>query len=496
MEPLLLCMIASCLAGNESKNRRKFANILHKSAPFIFVPFFTLTGAGLDLKSLVSSIWVAVILVVVRLSVIALSTYLAGKYVLKQPPKMYKLLWMTLIPQAGTLIGLVNELSSYGDWATPVCSAAVAGLILNNLFGLKLFKRALYQAGEAGGEDSKVKQHRDQSGSVKIFGVNPLALSVGARMCEHGFFVTMIPSKVTSSGRMSKAAQFTKDARAVIGEFLKGEFGVTNPQVQFFVSLQTLDFELMKSEYLSMMDTNEPVPVISFGDVEVAGTELEEKGKYEEFVQKENTFSRFICEDTRVIILGFRDDDMNWICGNFLLSYMSKKKISRSKIKIIALIKEATWAEKFFGVGITPLYSLSAITEVASQIVLSAELHHDFSLSAIHPMETGTKCGLNITDPKLGYTRSIRILHETEDVQSNQTNRLSGFNQLSSLFAMGLAEPTYAEETKEPAVSFNIYDETLKNLTSQRRKSVGTIPPKQEQKPRHRRAGSHNSLNQ
>jgi Kef-type K+ transport system membrane component KefB len=138
MEPLLMCMIASCLAGNESKNRRKFANILHKSAPYIFVPFFTLTGASLNLKAVASSLGLAAILVAIRASVIFGSTFVAGKYVLKQPKEEYRLLWLTLLPQAGTLLGLVNELQTYGDWATPICSAAVAALIVNNVVGLKL----------------------------------------------------------------------------------------------------------------------------------------------------------------------------------------------------------------------------------------------------------------------------------------------------------------------------------------------------------------------
>lgn len=54
IEPLLVCMIAAIIAGNGSKNRRKFANILHKSAPYVFVPFFLLTGASFRLDAIVT----------------------------------------------------------------------------------------------------------------------------------------------------------------------------------------------------------------------------------------------------------------------------------------------------------------------------------------------------------------------------------------------------------------------------------------------------------
>lgn len=144
MEPLLLCMIASCLAGNESKNRRKFANILHKSAPYVFVPFFTLTGASLNLLSLIHNLGLAAILVLVRAAIIFLSTFVAGKYVLKQSKHEYRLLWLTLLPQAGTLLGLINELSTFGEWAQPICSAMIAALIINNVVGLRLLYYACF----------------------------------------------------------------------------------------------------------------------------------------------------------------------------------------------------------------------------------------------------------------------------------------------------------------------------------------------------------------
>ncbi len=138
IEPLLLCLIASCIAGNESKNRRKFANILHKSAPYIFIPFFTLTGSSLDLRALLDSLGLAALLVFSRAFVLFAVTFLAGKYILKQDASQYRYLWMTLLPQAGTLLGLVNQLKTYGTWTQPIVSACVAALIINNIIGSKL----------------------------------------------------------------------------------------------------------------------------------------------------------------------------------------------------------------------------------------------------------------------------------------------------------------------------------------------------------------------
>ena len=48
IEPLMVCMIGASFAGHRSSNREQFANILEKSSPYIFLPFFTLTGASLS----------------------------------------------------------------------------------------------------------------------------------------------------------------------------------------------------------------------------------------------------------------------------------------------------------------------------------------------------------------------------------------------------------------------------------------------------------------
>ena len=42
-------MIAGSYAGHVSGNRKQFANILSKAAPYVFLPFFTLTGVSLQL---------------------------------------------------------------------------------------------------------------------------------------------------------------------------------------------------------------------------------------------------------------------------------------------------------------------------------------------------------------------------------------------------------------------------------------------------------------
>ncbi len=67
VEPLMVCMIGSSIAGHRSGvNREKFANILDKSAPYIFLPFFTLTGASLELDRVTAALPLACCVALLR----------------------------------------------------------------------------------------------------------------------------------------------------------------------------------------------------------------------------------------------------------------------------------------------------------------------------------------------------------------------------------------------------------------------------------------------
>ena len=69
-------MIVACVAGHRSgTNREQFANILKKAAPYIFLPFFTLTGASLALDEISSALPLAVVLSLIRAFAIVCATF-------------------------------------------------------------------------------------------------------------------------------------------------------------------------------------------------------------------------------------------------------------------------------------------------------------------------------------------------------------------------------------------------------------------------------------
>ena len=76
VEPLMVCMIAASIAGHRSGDKREqFANILEKAAPYIFLPFFTLTGASLALDQISTAMPLALLLVLIRAFAILCAIY-------------------------------------------------------------------------------------------------------------------------------------------------------------------------------------------------------------------------------------------------------------------------------------------------------------------------------------------------------------------------------------------------------------------------------------
>ena len=55
-EPLLICSVAACYVGHDITIRDALCDVLTTVSPLVFLPFFTLTGASLQLLSMVS-VW-------------------------------------------------------------------------------------------------------------------------------------------------------------------------------------------------------------------------------------------------------------------------------------------------------------------------------------------------------------------------------------------------------------------------------------------------------
>lgn len=154
LEPLIVLIVAACLAGHDRRNRHKFANILDKAAPAVFLPFFVLTGASLQLEALHYVMGVALAISGLRILGILLGSSLGGCFQISCSMNTdyseVKYMWTTLIAQAGVALGLALEVqSSFPSWGRPFTTLILAIVVISQIIGPVACKFGLYQMQQA-----------------------------------------------------------------------------------------------------------------------------------------------------------------------------------------------------------------------------------------------------------------------------------------------------------------------------------------------------------
>jgi Kef-type K+ transport system membrane component KefB len=148
LEPLLICMSAGFVVQNFGKSGSDLVKNLERSALPIYVLFFSLAGAALDIEALRICWPIAAGLAVVRIAGIFVATWLAGTIEYGSKPYRH-ISWMAYITQAGVAIGLAQlaqrQFPEIGLYLTTI---ALAVITINQVIGPITFKAALGIAGE------------------------------------------------------------------------------------------------------------------------------------------------------------------------------------------------------------------------------------------------------------------------------------------------------------------------------------------------------------
>ncbi|CAH0521787.1 unnamed protein product [Peronospora belbahrii] len=150
-EALLVLMVGSCTAGHYSAIRPQMHVILDTVAPYIFLPFFVMTGASLQLDKVLSVLPIMSLYLATRYLAIFIAVYGGGRFLLKLPPRHYKHLWLTMAPQAGVSLGLAAEVKELitDEWGTEFAATIVAAVVINQIVGPILCSVGLRGAGES-----------------------------------------------------------------------------------------------------------------------------------------------------------------------------------------------------------------------------------------------------------------------------------------------------------------------------------------------------------
>ena len=108
LQPLIVCMVGGFLLANYSNQRKIFKASLEVVTPTVYVAFFTLAGAALDLKSLAQTVVISSIIFGGRIVGILIGASFGG-YMSGEPHKENRLSWMAYITQAGVTLGLAKK---------------------------------------------------------------------------------------------------------------------------------------------------------------------------------------------------------------------------------------------------------------------------------------------------------------------------------------------------------------------------------------------------
>ena len=148
-EPLLACIIAGILLKNIRGQAEMFVNALHLVALYVYLAFFTFTGASLHFDVL-TKLWpIALAIFIIRLVGIFFGSYVGG-VLAGEPKKQNYLRWMGFVTQAGVGLGLAKEVAvHFPTWGLEFATLIISVIILNEMIGPIFFKWVIHIVDEA-----------------------------------------------------------------------------------------------------------------------------------------------------------------------------------------------------------------------------------------------------------------------------------------------------------------------------------------------------------
>jgi Kef-type K+ transport system membrane component KefB len=158
LDALITCITAGLVVQNLSGRGPTFMRAIDRSAMPVFVLFFALAGARLDLSTL-GHFWLPAVALFAGRGVLTWAGTSLGSRLAGDPPVLVRHGWMAFLAQAGVSLGFVallrEDVPVLGDLLGDV---VIAAIILNQLVGPVLFKIALDRAGEVGQAETEIPE--------------------------------------------------------------------------------------------------------------------------------------------------------------------------------------------------------------------------------------------------------------------------------------------------------------------------------------------------
>jgi Kef-type K+ transport system membrane component KefB len=148
LHPLLLMMIAGFVVENFSTEGGHLIENLEAISPPVYIIFFTLTGAAINLSYL-KTLWMLTLLVAgFRFLFKFLGTYTGG-LIVKEDPIVKKHLWMSFISQAGLSLGMAKIIeNNFSNFGSKISALIVSVIVINQIVGPLMLKFFLDKTGK------------------------------------------------------------------------------------------------------------------------------------------------------------------------------------------------------------------------------------------------------------------------------------------------------------------------------------------------------------
>ncbi len=193
IEPLMVCIVGSFLVTNYSTYRAEFLRILEKSGPYIYVAFFVLSGAAIELNIIGDVLLITAILFFIRLVSLMAGGFIGGKLA-GDPPLFNRIAWMPYVTQAGVGLGLATVVAaSFPEWGVEFATIVISVIVINQIVGPPLFKWAINIVGEGHTRASTPKF--DGIRDAIIFGLEPQSVALARQLIENGWLVKIATLK-------------------------------------------------------------------------------------------------------------------------------------------------------------------------------------------------------------------------------------------------------------------------------------------------------------
>ncbi|MBQ2662456.1 MAG: cation:proton antiporter [Clostridia bacterium] len=148
LSDLLLCMAIGAVFVNMRDDALNVLDVTDSWTPPLFMLFFVVSGAELDLSVLPTVGLLGVLYLVARSLGKYFGAYL-GSSVVKASPNIRKYLGITLLPQAGVAIGMAQmAISALPEHGTQIQAVVLCATLIYELVGPVCTKIALIKAGE------------------------------------------------------------------------------------------------------------------------------------------------------------------------------------------------------------------------------------------------------------------------------------------------------------------------------------------------------------